>query len=166
MIVRAKQQAGCDSRSIVVATATGYSSPMRSRSHAHRNSRCGAPVSKIGGRIKGGLFTSNLSLQPRRSLPSEARPMGDPLPASCEVVFAVGTPIGQFCEFSSVNKTLTPTRFCLLFCGRNLNCGSVNRSEFKFPFVWCVICHRFTVAIVRTRTKQVGMKPGVPDYGT
>ena len=35
-------------------------------------------VSKIGGRIKGGLFTSNLSLQPRRSLPSEARPMGDP----------------------------------------------------------------------------------------
>ena len=39
----------------------------------------------------------------------------------------------------------------------NLNCGSVNRSEIKFPFVWCVICHRFTVAIVRTRTKQVGI---------
>ena len=42
-------------------------------------------VSKIGGRFKGGLFTSNLSLQLRRSLPSEARPMGDPLLASCEV---------------------------------------------------------------------------------
>ena len=33
----------------------------------------------------------------------------------------------------------------------------MNRSEIKFPFDWCVICHRFTVAIVRTRTKQVGI---------
>ena len=36
----------------------------------------------------------------------------------------------------------------------NLNCGSVNRSEMKFPFFWCVICQRFAVAIVRTRTKR------------
>ena len=165
MIVRAKQQAGCDSRSIVVATATSYSSPMRS-SHAHGISWCGAPVSKIGGRIKGGLFTSNLSLQLRRSLPSEARPMGDPLPAFREAAVHSWHPNWAVLRNNSVNNTLMPTRFCLLFCGRNLNCGSVNRSEFKFPFVWCVICHRFTVAIVRTRTKQVGMKRGVPGHGT
>ena len=121
-------------------------------------------VSKIGGRIKGGLFTSNLSLQPRRSLPSEARPMGDPLPASRRRwLFAVGTNWAVLPVFSSVNSTLTNF---VLFRGSNLNCGSVNRSEIKFPFVWCVICHRFTVAIVRTRTKQVGMKRGVPGHGT
>ena len=74
--VRLPFNSGSDSHQLLV--------PMRS-SHAHGISWCGAPVSKIGGRIKGGLFTSNLSLQLRRSLPSEARPMGDPLPASGEV---------------------------------------------------------------------------------
>ena len=92
-------------------------------------------VSKIGGRIKGGLFTSNLSLQPRRSLPSKARPMCDPLPASGRSGCSLLHPNwAVLLVFSSVNSTLTPTRFCSCSRGRNRNCGSVNRLHLKFPF--------------------------------
>ena len=132
----------------------------------YRISWCGAPLAKLGEGSKVGCLpqTCRSSCADRCPVTLDRWATRCRLPAKW--LFAVGTPIGQFCEFSSVNNTLTPTRFCLLFCGRNLNCGSVNRSEIKFPFVWCVICHRFTVAIVRTRTKQVGRKRGVPGYGT